>query len=478
MPTPQKPEKRSTTQADIDAALQEWNGDLESKRAVAEYMQKHARDKDTAAFLRTEYGDDLPAFPITVGSTSTDLPWPKVQRRIAQLIQGDRFYTQEEQTAPDLSGQPITRTGDTITVGNGDVSHEVDVTLTDEQWAFVQQAIPDSAATSLPYKVDDTVYLENGIRQDEHNASLFTPERPTAENFRITDDHLGEGGVKIKYGFNIAAIRTLKQIEAEGRAATPEEQETLSRYVGWGGIPQTFDPNNASWAKEYAELVGALTAEEYEMARASTLNAHYTSPTVIRAIYEAVGNMGFQTGNILEPACGIGNLFGLLPESMAASRLYGVELDSITGRIAKQLYPNANITVAGFETTDRKDFFDLAVGNVPFGNYKVADRAYDKLGFPIHDYFFAKTLDQVRPGGVIAFVTSRYTMDKQSPEVRRYNCTARGATWGCPASQQRFQGQRRDGSHHRHPLSPKARPAYRHRAGLGASRPDRRRHPR
>ena len=454
MPVPQKPGKSDTTQADIDAALQEWNGDIKSKHAVVEYMRKHARDKNTAAFLRAEYGDDLPAFPVTVGRTSTDLPWPKVQRQIAQLIRENRFYTHKEQAAlPDLSGQPITRTGDTIE--NGITFHNVVLTLSDEQKEDTQRAILDSGVIPLPYKVGDTVYLdnkpfeiteigtsdvqlrdpalaypifraeswenfENGIRQDERNAALFTPKQPTAENFRITDDHLGEGGAKRKYGFNIAAIHILKTIEAEGRAATPEEQETLSRYVGWGGIPQAFDPDNAAWSKEYAELVGALTAEEYEMARASTLNAHYTSPTVIRAIYEAVKNLGFQTGNILEPACGVGNFFGLLPESMAASRLYGVELDSITGRIAKQLYPNANITVAGFETTDRKDFFDLAVGNVPFGSYKVSDRAYDKLGFPIHDYFFAKTLDQVRPGGVIAFVTSRYTMDKQSPEVRRY----------------------------------------------------------
>ncbi|MVB11430.1 hypothetical protein CAFE_21450 [Caprobacter fermentans] len=644
VPAQQKPEKRSTVQTDIDAALQEWNGSTDSKNAVVEYMREHARDKNTAAFLRAEYGDDLPAFPVTVGHTSTDLPWPKVQRRIAQLIRKNRFYAPEEQPVPpDLSGQPIARTGDTITIGNGVASQEVDITLSDEQWAVLQRAVPDSATIQLPYKVGDTVYLdnkpfeitdigtsnvqlrdpalaypifraesrenferllrqdsrngsiteflaanlehtdadlrealtsglleqrdkeniagyfrenegntrvaqrlsktyagtsdtmelttgdtadffatttgfevnihdkynskrsarweeiapilrtlyqreqdgfshepvlrepvslagepsyqpgdhavldyggqelsgtvgyvgekdvridtgpyswshevvnrdafENGIRQDERNTALFTPEQPAAENFRITDDHLGEGGAKTKYNFNIAAIRTLKQIEAEGRTATPEEQETLSRYVGWGGIPQAFDPNNASWAKEYTELVGALTAEEYEMARASTLNAHYTSPTVIKAIYEAVKNLGFQTGNILEPACGVGNFFGLLPNELFGSHLYGVELDSITGRIAKQLYPNANITVEGFETTDRKDFFDLAVGNVPFGSYKVSDRVYDKLGFPIHDYFFAKTLDQVRPGGVIAFVTSRYTMDKQSPDVRRY----------------------------------------------------------
>ena len=219
---------------------------------------------------------------------------------------------------------------------------------------------------------------------------------------------------------NAAAIKLLKELEFDGRQATPEEQEVLSRYVGWGGLPQSFDENNAAWSKEFTELFTILSPEEYSSARASTLNAHYTSPTVIKAIYEAVGNMGFTTGNILEPAMGVGNFFGLLPEEMSASKLYGVELDSITGRIAKQLYPNAYITVAGFETTDRRDFYDLAVGNVPFGQYKVADKAYDKLGFSIHDYFMAKSIDQVRLGGVVAFVTSRYTMDKQSPEVRRY----------------------------------------------------------
>ena len=218
----------------------------------------------------------------------------------------------------------------------------------------------------------------------------------------------------------MAAINLLKELEFEGAQATPEQQEILSRYVGWGGLADAFDESKDNWKDEFAELYATLSPEEYAAARASTLNAHYTSPTVIKAIYEAVGNMGFQTGNILEPAMGVGNFFGLLPQEMQGSRLYGVELDSITGRIAKQLYPKADITVAGFETTDRRDFFDLAIGNVPFGQYQVNDRAYNKLGFSIHDYFFAKTLDQVRPGGVIAFVTSRYTMDKQSPEVRKY----------------------------------------------------------
>ena len=241
-----------------------------------------------------------------------------------------------------------------------------------------------------------------------------------AQNFRITDDHLGEGGAKTKYAFNIAAIQTLKQIEAEGRQARPDEQEILSRYVGWGGLPQAFDAENASWQKEYQQLKSLLKDEEYAAARGSTLNAHYTSPMVIRAMYEALGNMGFQSGNILEPSCGVGNFFGMLPESMSQSRLYGVELDSITGRMARQLYPDARIEITGFEKTNRKDFFDVAVGNVPFGNYKVADRAFDKYGFLIHDYFLAKTLEQVRPGGVIAFITSKGTMDKASPDVRRY----------------------------------------------------------
>ena len=244
--------------------------------------------------------------------------------------------------------------------------------------------------------------------------------RRNAENFRITDDELGVGGAKAKFRANMAAINLLKELEFEGLQASPEQQEILSRYVGWGGLADAFDENKPNWADEFAELYATLSPEEYAAARASTLNAHYTSPTVIKAIYEAVGNMGFQTGNILEPAMGVGNFFGLLPQEMQGSRLYGVELDSITGRIAKQLYPKADIAVAGFETTDRRDFFDLAIGNVPFGQYQVNDRAYNKLGFSIHDYFFAKTLDQVRPGGVIAFVTSRYTMDKQSPEVRKY----------------------------------------------------------
>ena len=246
------------------------------------------------------------------------------------------------------------------------------------------------------------------------------PTLEPAGNFRITDEHLGEGGAKQKYARNIEAIRTLFKLEQEHRGATAEEQQVLSQYVGWGGLADAFDPSKDSWAREYAELKGLLSEDEYAAARSSTLNAHYTSPVVIRSIYDAVEKMGFQSGNILEPSMGVGNFFGMLPDTMADSRLYGVELDSITGRIAKKLYPQADITVAGFETTDRRDFYDLAVGNVPFGQYKVNDKAYNKLGFSIHNYFFAKAIDQVRPGGIVAFVTSRYTMDSKDSTARKH----------------------------------------------------------
>ena len=246
------------------------------------------------------------------------------------------------------------------------------------------------------------------------------PAPEPAGNFHITDDDLGVGGPKQKFARNIEAIRTLFKLEEEHRGATAEEQQVLSQYVGWGGLADAFDPGKDNWAKEYAELKGLLSEDEYAAARSSTLNAHYTSPTVIRSIYDAVERMGFRSGNILEPSMGVGNFFGMLPDTMQDSRLYGVELDSITGRIAKKLYPQADITVAGFETTDRRDFYDLAVGNVPFGQYKVNDKAYNKLGFSIHNYFFAKAIDQVRPGGVVAFVTSRYTMDSKDSTARKH----------------------------------------------------------
>ena len=289
----------------------------------------------------------------------------------------------------------------------------------------VSQAEPDeppahSPAVSILIDGQWQEFPSASAAEKASYADFKAASHRNAQNFRITDDDLGAGGAKAKFQANLNAIQLLKHLEAEGLQASPEQQQVLSRYVGWGGLPDAFDESKQNWAAEFRELCELLTPEEYTAARASTLNAHYTSPTVIRAIYEAVGNMGFQTGNILEPSMGIGNFFGMLPENMRGSRLYGVELDSITGRIAKQLYPNANITIAGFETTDRRDFFDLAVGNVPFGQYKVNDPAYNKLGFNIHNYFFAKALDQVRPGGVVAFVTSRYSMDAQNPSVRKY----------------------------------------------------------
>ena len=691
---------RPLSDNDIDRAIQDWNGKIESKHAVVRYMKDHAREKDTAAWLAHEFdgGDGKTPFAVRPESPNgTMLPWPKVQRRIAQLIKEDRFYTQEEQDrfdnidpiairealtergivngqvadpeklnndpfiqrvmqdveavsaeeqaeaeppVPDLSGRPVTREGDTLTIGSGEPTHEMDIAVSDEEDEAIRQAIPETEAPTAsdpatpPYHVGDTVYLDNQeyqitelredtvqllpsgmaypifraesrerfetlLRADTRNEAIneFLPVNPDTadqdlrdvlahgligapdkaelsellrtgkpnreiaqwlgrafpgivetmeletgdtadyrttskgielevldadekrlamlyfrwdevapllrglyvrqldgfgqeqteptveaaatveepaeaakpieeaaeapafhsepvtvypgeqnhlpydvvverlhvdqpeptppeprppENFRILDDDLGKGGPKEKFWCNIKAIATLKQIEQENRYATPEEQHILAQYVGWGGLADAFDPDKPAWAAEYAELKELLTPEEYTAARASTLNAHYTSPTVIRAIYDAVEQMGFRTGNILEPSCGVGNFFGMLPESMAGSRLYGVELDSISGRIARQLYPKADITVAGFETTDRRDFYDLAIGNVPFGQYQVNDKAYNKLGFNIHNYFFAKSLDQVRPGGVVAFVTSRYTMDAKDSTVRRY----------------------------------------------------------
>ncbi len=309
------------------------------------------------------------------------------------------------------------RVGDTIRLDGKDFTVETVGTLN------IQLRDPDEVYPVA--RSESKENLERLLRQPGnihlHNLTVnLTPAPEPAGNFRITDDHLGEGGAKQKYARNIQAIRTLFKLEQEHRGATAEEQQALSQYVGWGGLSDAFDPNKDGWAKEYTELKGLLSEDEYAAARSSVLNAHYTSPAVIRGIYDAVERMGFRSGNILEPSMGVGNFFGMLPDSMADSRLYGVELDSITGRIAKKLYPQADITVAGFETTDRRDFYDLAVGNVPFGQYKVNDKAYNKLGFSIHNYFFAKAIDQVRPGGVVAFVTSRYTMDSKDSTARKH----------------------------------------------------------
>ena len=309
------------------------------------------------------------------------------------------------------------RVGDTIRLDGKDFTVETVGTLN------IQLRDPDEVYPVA--RSESKENLERLLRQPGnihlHNLTVnLTPAPEPAGNFHITDDHLGEGGAKLKYARNIEAIRTLFKLEQEHRGATAEEQQVLSQYVGWGGLADAFDPGKDSWAKEYAELKELLSEDEYAAARSSTLNAHYTSPVVIRGIYDAVERMGFQSGNILEPSMGVGNFFGMLPTSMADSQLYGVELDSITGRIAKKLYPQADITVAGFEITDRRDFYDLAVGNVPFGQYKVNDKAYNKLGFSIHNYFFAKAIDQVRPGGVVAFVTSRYTMDSKDSTARKH----------------------------------------------------------
>ena len=354
---------------------------------------------------------------------------------VAPLLRG--MYARQldgfGQERPEPAAEAPTFQSETVAVYPGDKNHlPYDVVV---QTLRTNEPEPPTPVTE-PEKTPDEVLDEhpvsiqvNGEWQtfpnvkaaekasyEEYKANL----RRTAENFRITDDHLGEGGPKAKFQANVEAIKLLKYLEETTGQATPEQQQVLSRYVGWGGLADAFDPGKESWSKEYAQLKELLTPEEYAAARGSTLNAHYTSPTVIKAIYEAVGRMGFETGNILEPSCGVGNFFGMLPEEMRNSRLYGVELDSISGRIAQQLYPKADITVAGFETTDRRDFYDLAIGNVPFGQYQVRDKAYDKLNFSIHNYFFAKALDQVRPGGVVAFVTSRYTMDAKDSTVRRY----------------------------------------------------------
>ena len=450
---------REMTQEEIDAALQAWNGRIESKRAVVRYMEAHGRERQTAEWLKNEFkSENQDLFDrvrlengLTLinmdASAETVLPWQKVQRRIAQLIREDRFFTEQEldnfedvdvaAVREQLAQKPGDGESDRLAemLQQAQLASELYEQTGQPVFAFEEgnplpinlqekQSLNQAQPEYVSEPVAEYPSVETGLPFDVSIQVLHTEPKPPIiippENFRITDDHLGEGGPKTKFRANMEAISTLKQIEAEGRNATPEEQETLSRYVGWGGLADAFDENKADWSKEYAELKEALTPEEYTAARASTLNAHYTSPTVIRAIYDALGNMGFTTGNILEPACGVGNFFGCLPQDMSSSKLYGVELDSVSGRIAKQLYPNANITVAGFETTDRRDFYDVAIGNVPFGQYQVNDRAYNKLGFSIHNYFFAKALDQVRPGGVVAFVTSRYTMDAKDSTVRRY----------------------------------------------------------
>ena len=431
---------------EVDRVLQGGSGFANGKMRIQALYGSQPNAKERADYLKNEYGIGGRSWTFSDGTRGfvdysgkgilirrygydqeVRLHWNLVEKKIRDLIRNDQYlddgekeqFRQLQEIYAGLDEMPTPAPAHAFpSISEVEVQRSVESLDSNENPAEnTPEPVPetDETVTSLP---------------EESNGEIAAqmPEEITAEelsdilgvNFHITDDHLGEGGPKEKFARNIAAIETLFALEAENRNASPEEQEILSQYVGWGGLSDAFDPNKDSWAREYAQLKAILPEEEYEMARASTLNAHYTSPTVIRAIYDALGQMGFKSGNILEPSMGIGNFFGMLPEAMQDSRLYGVELDSITGRIAQKLYPEADITVAGFETTDRRDFYDLAVGNVPFGNYKVSDKPYDRLGFSIHNYFFAKALDQVRPGGIVAFVTSRYTMDQQSPEVRKY----------------------------------------------------------
>ena len=374
--------------------------------ALAEMRMPVFREEPLALVRELYEEQDMMGHPLPdykVGDNAiVDLP--------TRTIEGTIGYVGETDVRIDTSAHGQSWDNEVINKRQfEDGLRQVEPELSDEELdALPISAVMDGKVQTFP----DAAAADEALNAE--------PVPEAAGNFHITDEHLGEGGAKQKYARNIAAIRTLFQLEQEHRGATAEEQEVLSQYVGWGGLPDAFDPDKSNWSKEYTELKGLLSEDEYAAARSSVLNAHYTSPTVIRSIYDTVERMGFRSGNILEPSMGVGNFFGMLPDSMADSRLYGVELDSITGRIAKKLYPQADITVAGFETTDRRDFYDLAVGNTPFGQYKVNDKAYNKLGFSIHNYFFAKAIDQVRPGGVVAFVTSRYTMDSKDSTARKH----------------------------------------------------------
>ena len=386
-----------------DVALAEMRMPIFREEPLALVRELYEQEQDVMEHPLTDYkvGDNV----------IVDLP--------TRTIEGTIGYVGETDVRIDTSAQGQSWDNEVINkrqFEDGLRQNEQVTTQPDDTVKTV--AIYPAEENRMPY---DIVIQTIGSKSPTLDA--VEPERSTLElagNFHITDDDLGVGGPKQKFARNIEAIRTLFKLEEEHRGATAEEQQVLSQYVGWGGLADAFDPNKENWSAEYTHLKELLSEDEYAAARASTLNAHYTSPTVIRGIYDAVERMGFRSGNILEPSMGVGNFFGMLPDTMQDSRLYGVELDSITGRIAKKLYPQADITVAGFETTDRRDFYDLAVGNVPFGNYKVNDKAYNKLGFSIHNYFFAKAIDQVRPGGIVAFVTSRYTMDSKDSTARKH----------------------------------------------------------
>lgn len=452
------------TQDEVDKELTSGSGIQGGKFRIYDFFTELHTPKEKEEFLKQEYGTGGRSHALSGADSSTQmhdgkgivysrrdgddklhLNWSKVAKRVDYLISTDRYITAEEKIRFEEIQRDKAGIIDTPPIP--EITEPMEETSQEMAQNTTEKIIP------IPYSKGDTIYLENGtpflieeitdyrvslrdpsllypiLRAESRESFLQLLERypqsevseEKAENFRITDEDLGQGSKREKFAGNINAISTLQTIERENRPARKEEQEILSKYVGWGGLSEVFDKDNSSFANEYTQLKSLLSEDEYSMARASTLNAHYTSPIVIKAIYDAIDRMGFTRGNILEPSCGIGSFFGMLPDSMQNSNLYGIELDSITGRIAKQLYPNAHISINGFEKTELPDsFFDLAIGNVPFGNYKLNEKKYDNLNFLIHDHFFAKALDKVRPGGVVAFITSKGTMDKQSIDVRRY----------------------------------------------------------
>ena len=435
----EKPSAFSISDDEVNRVLQNGSGFANGKMRIQTLYASEHDPKKRADYLKDEYGLGGRSWTFSDGSrgfvdysakgmlirnyehdVERRLRWPEVEKMLDALFRDGRYLSEQEQAEYDRLQEDYAGFGGIPLPSPAHAFPPIEDLARKQEEAELGAAHDAGQNDQIGVTEESAQEVDLSGTEARQMQEEVTTETLPGINFHITDDHLGEGGPKEKFARNIEAIETLFRLEAENRNATPEEQEILSRYVGWGGLADAFDSNKDNWAKEYAQLKALLPEQEYEMARASTLNAHYTSPTVIRAIYDALGQMGFKSGNILEPAMGIGNFFGMLPETMQDSRLYGVELDSITGRIAQKLYPEAEITVAGFETTDRRDFYDLAVGNVPFGNYKVSDKPYDRLGFSIHNYFFAKALDQVRPGGIVAFVTSRYTMDQQSPEVRKY----------------------------------------------------------
>ena len=430
----ERPELSFITQDEIDAVLRKGGITAGGRNRIYEYFMEHHDTKEAADFLKNEYGTGGSS-PGIIGAYQSDashdakglrlskgkignpdvtvlLKWNKVAERVRQLVRSDDYLSPEEMEKYE-ERQEAQRLAD-LEEAQQALNSENDLENPQEEPVHEVQEQEDTTES-----LEETVFNESEAETESPIQQL--EEMVPAGNFHITDDELGQGTPKEKFRANIMAIQLLKKCEDENRNATSEEQKILSRYVGWGGLADAFDETKAAWETEYLELKTVLTPEEYAAARASTLNAHYTQPIVIESMYQVLENLGFTKGNILEPSMGVGNFFGMIPENLNQSKLYGVELDSISGRIAKLLYPDANIQIKGFEKTDYpNDFFDVAIGNVPFGAYKVNDHQYDRYNFMIHDYFLAKTIDQLRPGGVAALITTKGTMDKASPEVRKY----------------------------------------------------------